>query len=288
MRINRTLLARDLTRPNQRLEAWSSSKSILQVMVKAREVILITGANRGIGLSLSQSLLKLGYRVAALDLSRDNLIPLQEATPNLLSLRCDITVREEIDTALEAILRKWQRVDVLVNNACQVSKPRPFEISSLQEIREDFEVNFFGHLQMIAALLPQFRKQGGGIVHNVSSGICWTGFPGILSYTSSKGALETMTRTLDLELRASGIRCNVIHPPLTFTSSSSLFGIPPEMMASPDSVGEKLARQILSVKPVITPDLRTGLFLFLITRFPFIFGRLFARFARKISRDSFA
>ncbi len=283
MRISRIFLARDLTRPNQRLGAWSTSKVILEAKAKAREVILITGANRGTGLSLTQSLLKLRYRVAALDLSRENLIPLQEITPNLLSLRCDITAREEIDAALEAVLRKWGEVDVLVNNACQVAKPHPFEISSLDEIRQDFEVNFFGHLRMIAAIIPQFQKQGKGIIHNVSSGICWTGFPGILSYTASKGALEAMTRTLDLELRTSGIRLNVMYPPLTFTQSSPFCGILSEMKAFPGSVGEKLARQILSTKPVITPDLSTSLRLFLITRFPFLFGQLFSRLTRKIS-----
>jgi NAD(P)-dependent dehydrogenase (short-subunit alcohol dehydrogenase family) len=74
-------------------------------------------------------------------------------------------------------------------------------------------------------------------------------------YTSTKGAIESLTRTLALEYAPQGIVFNVMHPPLTRTKSALGLGIPPEMMADPIVVGRKLAKQVGKRTPVLTPDL---------------------------------
>jgi len=242
-------------------------------------VVIVTGANHGIGFHLAVSLLEEGYRVAGLDLSGGNLAALQQTYPDrLLFCRCDVTDGAGVKAVVETVVQKWRRIDVLVNNAC-LAIFKPFEEKSLKEIRREFEVNYLGYVCTIAAVLPHMKAQGGGIIHNVSSGVGITGFPGLSGYASTKGAIEALTRTLALELAPYGIRVNLMHPPLTNTQSAAPLGIPPQAMADPADVGRKLARKILSTRPVITPDFRTAAYLFFAHRYPDATGKLFAKMA---------
>ena len=168
----------------------------------------------------------------------------------------------------------------MVNNAC-LAIFAPFEQKSLADTRREFEVNYFGMLNMIQSVLPVMKAQGSGLIHNFSSGVGISGFPGIYGYASTKGAIESLTRTLALEMHPYGIQVNLMHPPLTDTPSARPLGIPAQMMENPDVVGARLARQILSTKDVITPDLRTKLYLFCVYRFPLALGRLFANLTEK-------
>ena len=95
------------------------------------------------------------------------------------------------------------------------------------------------------------KKQGHGVVHNFSSGVGFTGMPGMTGYTSTKGAVEALTRTLALEYAPMGITFNVMHPPLTHTKSAAGFGIPPEMMADPEVVGRGLAKLVGKTRPML-------------------------------------
>jgi NAD(P)-dependent dehydrogenase (short-subunit alcohol dehydrogenase family) len=135
-------------------------------------------------------------------------------------------------------------------------------------------VNFFGYLRTIQAVVPIMKAQGGGIIHNVSSGVGLTGFPGASGYASSKGAIEAFSRTLRLELVRYNIWVTIVHPPLTYTRSSALLGIPPSSMADPLVVGCKLATHMLSTKAVITVDFRTALGLLFSRLFPAMMGRV--------------
>jgi NAD(P)-dependent dehydrogenase (short-subunit alcohol dehydrogenase family) len=213
-------------------------------------VIVITGANNGIGLALTKSLLEMGDCVAALDLEINNL---DQAHPSLLPFRCDVTQPQQIQAVVDEVLSKWGKVDVLINNAC-LALFIPFEERSLDDIRREFEVNYFGYINMIRAVLPVMKKQGHGVIHNLSSGVGYTGIPNMTGYTSTKGAIESLTRTLALEYASQGIDFNVMHPPLTRTKSASGLGIPLEMMADPEVVGRKLAKQVGRTASVLTPD----------------------------------
>ena len=235
-------------------------------------VIVITGANNGIGLALTRSLLAMGDRVAALDLDIEELDP---SHPNLLPFRCDVTQPQQIQTVIDEVLSRWGRVDVLINNAC-LALFIPFEERCLEDIRREFEVNYFGYLNMIRAVLPVMKKQGHGVVHNFSSGVGYTGIPGMTGYTSTKGAIESLTRTLALEYASQGIVFNVMHPPLTRTKSSSGLGVPPEMMADPAMVGLKLAKQVGKISPVLAPDFGNRFQLWVSYHFRVPMGKLLA------------
>ena len=221
--------------------------------------ILITGANNGIGLSLTKSLLEKGDQVAAIDLSVENLGPPQ---PGLLSYVCDVTDPEQVQSVVDQVSSHWGGIDILINNAC-LALFTLFEERSVDDIRREFEVNYFGYLNLIRAVLPVMKKHGHGIIHNLSSGIGFTGMPGMTGYTSTKGAIEALTRTLALEYASQGIVFNVMHPPLTRTRSSEGFGVPSEMMADPQTVGRALAKQVGKTRPMLASGLVNNIQLWL-------------------------
>jgi NAD(P)-dependent dehydrogenase (short-subunit alcohol dehydrogenase family) len=242
-----------------------------------KKVVLLTGGNSGIGFQLVVSLLKENYRVAALDLKVDRLQELEADCGNTFQfIQCDLTADQEVRRAVQAVLASWGRIDILVNNAC-LAVFQPFEERSEQQTRNEFEVNYFGALRLIRAVLPGMKTQGGGIIHNVSSGVGITGFPGLAGYASTKGAIEALTRTLALELASYNITVNLIHPPLTDTPSAAPLGVPEEIMADPADVGRKLARKIGSRIDLITPDFQTRLGLFANRLFPIGMGQFLAR-----------
>lgn len=240
-------------------------------------IIVVTGANNGIGFHMSKTLLEDGYYVAALDISGENLTPLKSIySERLVVLDCDVTDNARVKDTISLIVEKWGQVDVLVNNAC-LAIFRPFERKPLEETRREFEVNYFGCVNTIAAVLPYMKARRKGIIHNVSSGVGITGFPGIYGYASTKGAIESLTRTLALEFEKDGICVNLMHPPLTNTKSASPLGIPVQAMDNPARVGCKLAKQILSTKPVVASDFRTTVYLFFAYRYPKMLGKLLAK-----------
>lgn len=209
--------------------------------------IIITGANQGIGLAMTQELLKKGDRIAALDLSLENL---DSGLSNLLPFVCDVTDPDRIQFVVGEVVRGWGGVDILVNNAC-LALFTPFDQRKPGEIRQELEVNLFGYVNMIRAVLPVMLEQNHGVVHNLSSGVGFTGMLGMSGYTASKGAIEALTRTLALEYAGRGIVFNVMHPPLTRTKSAAGFVVPPEMMADPDAVGRGLANLVGKTRPVL-------------------------------------
>ena len=246
-----------------------------------KNIVTVTGANNGIGFYMTQALLEDGYCVAALDIADENLAPLQSIySESLLISNCDVTDSAYVKDTVSSIAEKWGQIDVLVNNAC-LAIFKPFEQKTVEETRREFEVNYFGYVNTIAAVLPYMKAKGKGIIHNVSSGVGITGFPGIYGYASTKGAIESLTRTLALEFEPYGICVNLMHPPLTNTKSASPLGIPVQAMDTPIRVGHNLAKRILSTQAVIASDFRTSAYLFFAYRYPLVLGRLFAKLTER-------
>lgn len=233
------------------------------------EVVIITGANSGIGLGLARALHARGARVAGLDLSTENL-------PDIRSFVCDVTDPRRVHDVTDHIIEEWGGIDILVNNAC-LAIFSDFESRSDEETRRELEVNFFGYVNMIRAVLPTMKAAGGGVIHNVSSTVGLSGFAGLSGYASSKGAIEALTRTLAIELEPHGITVNLIHPPLTRTPSSAPLGIPDTFMEDAENVGRKLARRIASTRPVITPGPAEAIGVIVARLFPHALGRFMSR-----------
>lgn len=142
-----------------------------------------------------------------------------------------------------------------------------------QDTRREFEVNYFGYVNMIKAVLPYMKSQGGGVIHNFSSTVGTSGFAGLYGYASTKGAVEALSRTLTLELEPHGIVVNIVQPPLTRTKSSGPLGVPARFMADADTVGFKLARKIGSRRAIVTPGLIETIGVFMARVSPGAMGR---------------
>jgi len=252
-----------------------------KIKFEEKPVVIITGGNNGIGLYMAFQLLQDGYLVAVFDLSGENIKKIAgNDFKNLLFFTCDITQYDKVKTSVEKVIEKWGRIDILVNNAC-LALFDSFEEKELIEIRKEFEVNYFGYLNMIKAVFPYMKQNRKGIIHNVSSGVGLTGFSGLSGYTSTKGAIEALTKTLSIEFEKYNISVNIIHPPLTNTESASPLGVPKDFLEDPKIVGKKLAKKILSTKDCITPDLKTRIGFEAMRLFSLKMGRMFSSLTEK-------
>jgi 3-oxoacyl-[acyl-carrier protein] reductase len=170
--------------------------------------IIITGTSRGIGFELAHLFAKNNFRVLAL--SR-NTAPLeQEQHPNITPLSIDISKTADLEKVKSYIETNWTQVDLLINNAGMLLN-KPFEDTTKEDFMKVYNVNVFGVAELIRMVLPHLKK--GSHVVNISSmgGIQGSmKFAGLSAYSSSKGALITLTELLAEEYREHGIAFNVL------------------------------------------------------------------------------
>lgn len=241
-------------------------------------VVVITGANEGIGYHILAALVENGYRVAGLDVNGDAIESLQEAySTSVRYYECDVTVDGDVETAIAGVIDEWGQIDFLVNNAAVLNFGF-FEDQTLADVKRTFEVNYFGYVRTIRAVLPYMRTRNAGIIHNVSSGVGRVGNPSLSGYTSTKGAIESLTRSLRLELQHENVTCTIMHPRLAKTRSATTLGYPESQMSDPAYVGRKLAGKIESTRPVIYTDWVTRVGLALAQRVPYLVKRGIERF----------
>lgn len=237
-------------------------------------VILIVGANRGIGYYLVKRLLELGDFVSVLDINTDNLKELREAYPdNLVTITADAAKDEDIKNGVTETIKQFGEIDIAVHNACLCTFESEPE-SNYELYSKVMDINFFGALRLSKAVLPEMRKQGFGRIIFTSSGVGVTGFSNISPYASSKGAIESLAKCLEIENQRYGISFHLFHPPLTNTASSSELPIPKEMMASPQKVGKGLAEHIGSPKFVICHSFSQAIQMNLCYRHPLFMGKM--------------
>ncbi|MFH5800627.1 SDR family NAD(P)-dependent oxidoreductase [Haladaptatus sp. CMAA 1911] len=240
--------------------------------------VVVTGANEGIGYHILATLVENGYRVAGLDISGEALQSLREAHPTRVRYyECDVTMDEDVETAISSVIEEWDRIDILVNNAAILDFGF-FEDQTLADTKRVFEVNYFGYVRTIHTVLPHMKAQNGGIIHNVSSGVGRVGNPGLSGYASTKGAIESLTRSLRHELRHENVSCTILHPRLAKTRSATTLGYPTSQMSDPAYVGRKLAEKIESTRPVIYTDWVTKVGLIFSQLFPVLVRRGTERF----------
>ena len=239
-------------------------------------VVVLTGANTGIGYHMLTALVEDKYRIAALDITGDNVCDARNDCPDQIRYyECDVTDIDNVNTVVNEIIEQWGRIDILVNNA-GVARVAPFQEQSIADTHHEFEVNFFGYQRMIRAILPHMRARGTGIIHNMGSGTADTGHPGLSGYSATKGAIKAFTCSLQLELRHTDVSCTLMIPPSTNTQLTADIKYPEWMTVEPEEVGRKLATKIRSTQPVITPDRTTRIGLSLTRRFPSLWRRMTA------------
>lgn len=171
------------------------------------KVVFITGGSSGLGLAIGTYLTDKGYRVYGTSRNPQKLAQL----PPFPLLTMDVRNKASIDGAIRSLLAKESRIDILVNNA-GVGITGPVEETPAEQARNVFEINFHGPLEVMNAVLPVMRKQGEGLIINITSIAGYMGLPFRGYYSASKGALELISEALRMELKAFNIRCTTLAP----------------------------------------------------------------------------
>ncbi|HSE50270.1 MAG TPA: SDR family oxidoreductase [Terriglobales bacterium] len=179
------------------------------------KVALITGCSSGFGKLTAVALARAGFRVVATMRNLEKRTALdaaaKEAGVQLDLRRLDITEYDSLAGFVEQLIADYGRLDVLVNNA-GFSVSGFAEDMTLEEIRHNFDTNFFGHVAMTKAVLPQMRSQRSGHVIMVSSMAGLVGQPLISTYCATKHALEGWSESVRIETQSLGIRVVLVEP----------------------------------------------------------------------------
>ena len=204
------------------------------------KVYLITGTSSGFGQALAEAALERGDKVI---LTARKLTDIEEFAAqykdNALAVKLDVTNQDERQAAINAALQKFGRVDVLANIAGQGSLGALEEFSS-EQIRKQFEVNFFSVLELTREILPVMRKQRSGHILNLTSvgGVASVG--GFALYCATKFAVEGFSEALRDEVKPLGIRVTIVEPGAFRTEFAGAANVRP-------------FKEIDDYKPVIEP-----------------------------------
>ena len=170
------------------------------------KVVLITGGSSGIGKSIGEFLHQKGFIVYGTSRNPEKII---NSIFPLLTL--DVRNNESIHFAIAKVIAPSGRLDILINNA-GVGITGPLEEIPTQEIKNNFETNFFGPIEVMKSVLPQMRAQNSGLIINITSIAGYMGLPYRSVYSASKGALELITEALRMEVKSFGIQITNVAP----------------------------------------------------------------------------
>jgi 3-oxoacyl-[acyl-carrier protein] reductase len=170
------------------------------------KVAFITGASKGIGAAVAQTLATEGASLGLASRSGADL-----GIEGALGFRCDVRDHKQVEAAVAATVDKFGKLDVLVVNA-GVGSYFPFLDTPLEDIDEMIDVNVKGMLYSVRAALPHLLASGGGDLVTIASEAGRRGLPGESVYVASKFAQVGLTRSLDHELRQRGVRCSNVCP----------------------------------------------------------------------------
>ena len=170
------------------------------------KVVLITGGSSGIGKSIGEFLHQKGFVIYGTSRNPEKI------TNSIFPLvALDVRDKQSIVNCIAEVIQKAGRLDVVINNA-GVGITGPIEEIPTEEIKNNFETNLFGPIEVMKAVLPQMRLQQSGLIINVTSIAGYMGLPFRGVYSASKGALELITEALRMEVKSFGIHITNVAP----------------------------------------------------------------------------
>jgi 3-oxoacyl-[acyl-carrier protein] reductase len=189
---------------------------------------LITGAASGFGAEMARHFAAQGARVLIADIQEG---PAREVASGIgaqaVALRCDVTVRADVDAAVAQARAQFGRLDIVVNNAGWTHRNKPLLEVSEAEFDRVYDINVKSIFHMTQAVVPLMREQGGGVILNIGSTAGIRPRPGLTWYNGSKGAVNLLSKSMAVELAPMKIRVNCIAPVIGHTALlESFMGVP--------------------------------------------------------------
>ena len=183
-------------------------------------VVVITGASAGIGQMTARRFAVAGAKVVLVARSTDKLMALAEELIgqglDVWPIPADMRIQGAVTQMIEQAFQHYGRIDILINNAGQAAAGTVAEVKP-DNFREILELNVFGALYAIQAVVPKMRQDGGGLIINISSMVSKMHIPGLAAYAATKAALNMLSETARVELGAENIRVISVFPRLTAT-----------------------------------------------------------------------
>ncbi|WP_189008712.1 SDR family oxidoreductase [Deinococcus roseus] len=176
-----------------------------------KQVWMITGAGRGLGIDLARAALKVGHLVVATGRNPEQIRSALGDHQDLLTIKLDVTRPEDAQAAVEATLERFGRLDVLVNNAGNFYAGF-FEELSPEQVRSQIETLLFGPMNVARAALPAMRRQRSGLLITLSSTAGISGGVFCTAYAAAKFGLEGWMESLTPEVAPFGIRTMLVEP----------------------------------------------------------------------------
>jgi NAD(P)-dependent dehydrogenase (short-subunit alcohol dehydrogenase family) len=177
-----------------------------------KKVWLVTGASKGLGLSLVKKLLNKGYKVAATSRSVKSLENEIGTSENFIPLDVDISDEKSVTNAIATTIEVLGGIDVVVNNAGYGQLGTLEELTDA-EARQNFDVNIFGLLNVMRKVMPHFRNKKSGHIINISSIAGFMGtFPGWGIYNATKFAVAGLTEAFSVESKSLGVKATIVYP----------------------------------------------------------------------------
>lgn len=244
--------------------------------------ILIVGADQGIGYYLAERLLETGNFVTVLDLQTDAVASLKEKYPKtVLPVVADARNLSSIEHGVQQAMEHFGDIDIAIHNACLCTFESEPD-TGFEVYQNVMDVNYFGALRLAKTVLPHMRKAKKGRVIFTSSGVGVTGFSNISPYASSKGAIESLAKCLEIENEEYGISFHLFHPPLTNTKSASGITVPKEFKSEAKKVGHGLADRIWSKKFVICHSASQAAQIKFSYHHPLYIGKMMTKAAKRV------
>ncbi len=174
------------------------------------KTVLITGASTGIGRETAKYFQQKGWNVAATMRSPEKEKELTKLQ-NIICPKLDVTNEKSIALAVGSTIEKFGAIDVIVNNA-GYSLTGVFEAATIDQLQRQYDVNVFGVMNVVRAILPYFREKKSGIIINISSIGGKMTLPLYSMYQSTKWAVSSFSEALQFELRPLNIKVKIIEP----------------------------------------------------------------------------
>jgi len=184
------------------------------------QIVLLTGASAGIGKAVAGQLMKKGVIVYGASRSGGQYIKNETSKGEIIPVKMDVNNESDIQNVVKQIIEKHGKLDVVIANAGN-GVAGAIEETTIDEVRYQFETNFFGVVKTIQACLPVFRQQGYGKIITVSSLAGIIPIPFQTFYSSVKAALMLFMNGLSMEVKPFGIQCCTILPGDTKTAFTS-------------------------------------------------------------------